>query len=308
MARPAVPGAGLVEPHLQPPADAAGRRTERMERRELLYAVVRDAMVRAGVLSAGYKFKVLSLDQRGQRFLAMVDLAREYGGETVRLSEIEALIVQTAKTRFDIEVTAVYWRISDQVPAHAGVPAHAASAVAPASASAPSMAPVTPPLVVVAPVVRPPRAAAASSQEADALAHSRSAPVGSGGSVGSVRGPAVAVAAAAAAGGTAMGTGSGTGSHTAGRTDPIQDDEVAAFKRALLDAAASRQGALVVSAPVPASAAAGMSPAPAMLPGESVRTGPVGPALSGRTGFEDTELPAPDTRPHELSNTQFGQL
>lgn len=302
MARPAVPGAGLVEPHLQPPADAAGRRTERMERRELLYAVVRDAMVRAGVLSAGYKFKVLSLDQRGQRFLAMVDLAREYGGETVRLSEIEALIVQTAKTRFDIEVTAVYWRISDQVPAHAGVPAHAASAVAPAYASAPSMAPVTPPLVVVAPVVRPPRAAAASPQEAEAPAHSRPAPVGSVGSVGSVRGPAVAVAA----GGTAMGT--GTGSHTAGRTDPIQDDEVAAFKRALLDAAASRQGALVASAPVPASAAAGMSPAPAMLPGESVRTGPVGPALSGRTGFEDTELPAPDTRPHELSNTQFGQL
>jgi hypothetical protein len=86
-----------------------------MERRELLYTVVRDAMVRAGVLSASYKFKVLSLDQRGRQFLVMMDLAREYGGETVRLSEIEALIAQTAKARYDILVTAVYWRINDHV-------------------------------------------------------------------------------------------------------------------------------------------------------------------------------------------------
>ena len=68
-----------------------------MERRELLYTVVRDAMVRAGVLSASYKFKVLSLDQRGRQFLVMMDLAREYGGETARLSEIEALIAQTPR-------------------------------------------------------------------------------------------------------------------------------------------------------------------------------------------------------------------
>lgn len=61
------------------------------------------------------KFKVLSLDQRGRQFLVMMDLAREYGGETARLSEIEALIAQTAKTRYDILVTAVYWRINDHV-------------------------------------------------------------------------------------------------------------------------------------------------------------------------------------------------
>jgi len=242
----APPGVGPVEPSLQPAGDASGRRTERLERRELLYAVVRDAMVRAGVLSAGYKFKVLSLDQRGQRFLAMVDLSRDYGGETVRLSEIEALIVQTAKARFDIEVTAVYWRISDQVPASASG-AHSAPAPAPAP---------TPPLVVVAPVVRP--------------------------------APVLPPRQVPAPGG--------------GRTEPLEDDEVAEFKRALLRAAASRQSAAAAgAAPAPA-------PAPAMLPGESVRTGPVGSALSGRTGFEDTELPPQDQRPQELSTTQFGQL
>lgn len=86
---PGRPGQPLLQP--VPPEHAANRKNERMERRELLYTVVRDAMVRAGVLSASYKFKVLSLDQRGRQFLVMMDLAREYGGETARLSEIEAL-------------------------------------------------------------------------------------------------------------------------------------------------------------------------------------------------------------------------
>jgi hypothetical protein len=93
----------------------ANRKNERMVRRELLYTVVRDAMMRAGVLSASYKFKVLSLDARGRQFLVMVDLARDYGGETSRLAEIEAMIAQGAKSRHDILVTAVYWRMNEHV-------------------------------------------------------------------------------------------------------------------------------------------------------------------------------------------------
>ena len=45
---------------------AANRKTERMERRELVYGTVRDSMTRAGVLATSYKFKVLSLDAAGQ--------------------------------------------------------------------------------------------------------------------------------------------------------------------------------------------------------------------------------------------------
>ena len=52
-------------------AQPANRKHERMMRRELLYAVVRESMVRAGVLSSSYKFKVLSLDPRGQQFLVI---------------------------------------------------------------------------------------------------------------------------------------------------------------------------------------------------------------------------------------------
>nr|WP_272550210.1 hypothetical protein [Acidovorax sp. NCPPB 3576] len=144
---PLVPGRGPGKPMPEPPAEhAANRKNERMERRELLYTVVRDAMVRAGVLSAGYKFKVLSLDQRGRQFLVMMDLAREYGGETIRLSEIEALIAQTAKTRFDILVTAVYWRINDHVAV--GMPS---KGLAPHGVAGPSV-----PHVPAAPLARPP--------------------------------------------------------------------------------------------------------------------------------------------------------
>lgn len=96
-------------------AQPANRKNERMARRELLYGVVRECMVNAGVLSSGYKFKVLSLDGRGRQFLLMVDLAREHGGETGRLAEIEAMIAQSAKLRHDIVVSAVYWRMNEHV-------------------------------------------------------------------------------------------------------------------------------------------------------------------------------------------------
>lgn len=108
-----------------PPGSAANRKSERLERRELLYSVVREAMLRAGVLSSSYKFKVLSLDSRGRQYLIMMDLARQYAGETARLAEIEALIAQHAKSRHDIVVTAVYWRVNEHVTAglsRAGAP------------------------------------------------------------------------------------------------------------------------------------------------------------------------------------------
>lgn len=94
---------------------AANRKTERLERRELLYTVVRDAMTRAGVLSASYKFKVLSLDSRGHQYLIMMDLARKDAGAPERLAEIEGVVAQNAKTRHDILVTAVYWRLHEHV-------------------------------------------------------------------------------------------------------------------------------------------------------------------------------------------------
>ena len=112
--RTAVPAVG---PHSQ-------RRNERLERREMLYAIVRECMTQAGVLSSQYKFKVLSLDSRGREYLVMVDLPRDTPNESDHLAEIERLIARNAKSRHDIVVTAVYWRVAEQVTVDVAAVAH----------------------------------------------------------------------------------------------------------------------------------------------------------------------------------------
>ena len=85
-------------------------------RREQLYSAIRRAMTRAGVLSASFKFKVLSLDQRGDMFIVMMEVHPSLGFHEKKLAEAEALIIETAKTQFSIVVTAVYWRVDAKVP------------------------------------------------------------------------------------------------------------------------------------------------------------------------------------------------
>lgn len=279
---PGRPGQPLLQP--VPPEHAANRKNERMERRELLYTVVRDAMVRAGVLSASYKFKVLSLDQRGRQFLVMMDLAREYGGETARLSEIEALIAQTAKTRYDILVTAVYWRINDHVAV--GLPQKGITPTTVPSAAAPQGV-VRKPVPAPAPAAPASVAAPASSLlfPAEPAARFPTTPTALGRTPSGTTAPAPLLPA------------SNTGpaplapASAPARFEPIEADEVAAFKRALADAAGR--------APV--------APAAAARPGVAVRSGPLLPP-SHSTDFADTEMPGSDGQSTALSTTQYGEL
>lgn len=268
-----------------PPEHAANRKNERMERRELLYTVVRDAMVRAGVLSASYKFKVLSLDQRGRQFLVMMDLAREYGGETVRLSEIEALIAQTAKTRYDILVTAVYWRINDHVAV--GIPQKGIAplgAALPTPAQAPAARRPLPPVSAPAPLAVAPVAAGASALR-PAPAH---VPVPAATPVATSPAPLTGTAGPRAP----VAPVDYEATRPVPRFEPIEADEVAAFKRALADAAGTN--------PAPVAAAR-----PGGVP---VRSGPIRPRPPSASGFEDTEMPGAEERGPDLSSTQYGEL
>lgn len=205
--------------HKEMQGNAANRKTERLERREMLYAIVRECMTGAGVLSASYKFKVLSLDSRGRQYLVMMDLPREHASDTARLAEIEGLIARRAKSGHDILVTAVYWRVNDHVtsgltlsPAHAAVPA-------PAEAHAhPHVHPHAVPPVESRP-------------------------------------------------------------HKAPSYEPLQEDELAAFKRAL----------------------ASGTPIHAPARGELVASGPRNP----QPQFQDTEI---EEMPLPLSATQYGEL
>jgi hypothetical protein len=118
---------------------SSDRKHERMEQRELLYAVVRDCMNSVGVLSSSYKFKVLSLDSHGRQYLIMMDLPREQVGDTTRLAEVESLIAKHAKAQHEILVSSVYWRINEQITA--GI------------RQAPRTSPASPPMVARVPLM-----------------------------------------------------------------------------------------------------------------------------------------------------------
>ena len=104
----------LAKPTLGPEAQLVDRKVKRHARREQLYVAIRESMTRAGVLSASYRFKVLSLDQRGDQFLVMMDVAPGLGGQDEKLTEIETLLISTAKSLFSIFVTSVYWRTDNR--------------------------------------------------------------------------------------------------------------------------------------------------------------------------------------------------
>ena len=194
---------------------AESRKVRRHARREQLFVAVRESMTRAGVLAASYKFKVLSLDLVGDQFLVMLDVDTSLGHQTKKLAEIETLVVQTAKARFDIFVTSVYWRVE----------------AAPATGTVRPQGQKAPPAAVDN----------TSSQTPKSLATAR--------------------------------------------YEPIQDDEVAAFKKALAASSSSSK---------PTLDATGKS-----FSGAHSYTLP--------TGFEDTEISGPAAAP-ALSATQYGDL
>jgi hypothetical protein len=87
------------------------RRGRRILRREQLYSVVRESLIRAGVLSTSYEFKVLALDANGDAFLVLMDLALP--AEAIPdeyLLEIERWVQTSARSRHSMLVEAVYWR------------------------------------------------------------------------------------------------------------------------------------------------------------------------------------------------------
>lgn len=136
----AVPGSHGTNAH----ASDTDLKTQRQERRERLYAVVREAMLRSEVLASRYKFKVLSLDTLGRQFLVMVDLLDARVVAPDRFTVIEQLIISHAAQQHGMYVKAVYWRVND-VPIMATPPMPAPHVPEPVGrAAAPVSAPPIP--------------------------------------------------------------------------------------------------------------------------------------------------------------------
>lgn len=87
------------------------RRSRRILRREQLFSVVRESLIRGGVLSTSYEFKVLTLDVNGDSFLVLIDLALPAESMSDEyLLEIERWIQSSAQSRHSMVVRSVYWR------------------------------------------------------------------------------------------------------------------------------------------------------------------------------------------------------
>lgn len=96
-------------------AQAAGLQQQRRSHRELLFGLVRQAMLSRPLPATSYKFKVLALDAAGQSFVVMVDLIGQPDGAAPALKDIETLVMDTAATNFDIDVRGMYWRFEAPV-------------------------------------------------------------------------------------------------------------------------------------------------------------------------------------------------
>lgn len=107
----------------EPDSDQRSEHTKaRHLRRDQVFVAIREAMARTGILPANYKFKVLSEDPQGNDFMVMMSLVAVAGEPLPPLGEMEAAIMESALARFQIIVSAVYWRITELAPAAKFVP------------------------------------------------------------------------------------------------------------------------------------------------------------------------------------------
>lgn len=123
-------------------------KVQRQSRRENLYSVVREAMIRSEVLASRYKFKVLSLDTHGRQFLVMVDLMDANALPASRFLAVEQLIVSHAAQQHGLFVKSVYWRSNEALPEAQHAPTASARPevreVPPVAVPLPAAAPVAP--------------------------------------------------------------------------------------------------------------------------------------------------------------------
>ena len=86
-------------------------------RREMLYQSIRDTFLTMEVIASMYKFKVMPVDERHHRFIAMIDVAKSFVTNKENRVRSFAAIEQQMRIntykRFGILVDGTYWRVSE---------------------------------------------------------------------------------------------------------------------------------------------------------------------------------------------------
>lgn len=86
-------------------------------RHEMLYQSIRETFLSIEVIGSMYKFKVMPIDVRHHRFVAMIDVAKSFvtgrDARTKSFAAIEKLMRSNTYKRFGILIEGTYWRVSE---------------------------------------------------------------------------------------------------------------------------------------------------------------------------------------------------
>jgi hypothetical protein len=102
-------------------AEAHAKRMDLEERKafrqEMLYQSIRESFLAMEVIGSMYKFKVLPVDVRHHRFIAMIDVAKSFvtgkEAKTKSFAALEKLMRSNAYKRFGVLIEGIYWRVSE---------------------------------------------------------------------------------------------------------------------------------------------------------------------------------------------------
>ena len=91
---------------------------ERMAyRREMLYQSIRESLLQLQVISSMYKFKVMNLDARQHRFVAMIEVTNGFeakrDGIGLGFNQIEEFIRKRTLERYGVSLDAIFWRVNE---------------------------------------------------------------------------------------------------------------------------------------------------------------------------------------------------
>lgn len=107
--------------HVAAAAEAHAKRMDLEERKqfrqEMLYQSIRESFLAMEVIGSMYKFKVVPVDMRHHRFIAMIDVAKSFvtgkEAKTKSFAALEKLMRSNAYKRFGVLIEGIYWRVSE---------------------------------------------------------------------------------------------------------------------------------------------------------------------------------------------------
>jgi hypothetical protein len=100
-----------------PPSQRMDLEERKLYRKECLYQSIRETFLSMEVVSNMYRFKVMPVDERHHRFIAMVDVAKSFVAGAQARTKSFAAIEQSMRTaayqRYGVVIDGIYWRVND---------------------------------------------------------------------------------------------------------------------------------------------------------------------------------------------------